>query len=127
MLFDSIRKNRPLKLAVLFSFAATAPIASMPRESAQVSELRILTAEYTEHGPLMSRARFERFSDLMKQIGDQPEASRILGAAGFCGHASGGSGGGAPAGSGAAAVCPVHRRRVAKGDMSHLLAMDHWF
>lgn len=126
MLFDSIRNSRSLKLAVLFGFAATAPINGMPRENPQVTELRMLASEYTAQGPLMSRPRFERFSDLMKTLGDQPEASRILGAAGICGHASGGSGGGAPAGSGAAAVCPVHRRRIAKGDLSHLLAINHW-
>lgn len=125
MIFDRIRNSRSLKLAVLFSFAAAAPLQGLPRENPEITELRALAATYAKQGPLMSRSSFERFSDLIKKVGDEPAAVSALNAAGFCAHGSGGSSGGT-AGGGIAATCPAQRRRMAKGDHSHLLAINHW-
>lgn len=124
MLFDSIRNSRHLKLAVLFGFAAAAPFQGLPREKPEISELRVLAAEYAKASALMSPKRFERFSELMKRVRNEPGALSALNAAGFCAHGSGGSGGGI-AGP-AAAACPNLRRRLAKGDHSHLLAIHYW-
>ncbi len=124
MLFDSIRNSRRLKLAVLFSFAASAPLQGLPRENPEITELRLLANEYGARGPLISPAKFERFTELMSRLRDQPGASGALSGAGLCAHGSGGSSGGI-AGA-AAGACPVQRRRIAKGDLSHLLAINHW-
>lgn len=124
MLFDSIRNNRNLKLAVLFGFAAAAPLQGLPRENPEITELRMLATEYGEHGPLISQSKFERFTELMERLRDQPGAAGALSGAGLCAHGSGGSSGGV-AGS-AAAACPLQRRKIAKGDLSHLLVFNHW-
>lgn len=124
MLFDSIRNSRKIKLAVLFGFAAAAPLQGLPRENPEITELRMLADEYGERGPMISPAKFERFTELMERLRDQPGASGALSGAGLCAHGSGGSSGGI-AGA-AAAACPIQRRRIAKGDLSHLLAINHW-
>lgn len=124
MLFDSIRTSRRLKLAVLFSFAASAPLQGLPRENPEITELRLLANEYGARGPFISPAKFERFTELMARLHDQPGASGALSGAGLCAHGSGGSSGGI-AGT-ATAACPIQRRRVAKGDLSHLLVINHW-
>lgn len=125
MLFDSIRNSRNLKLAVLFGFAAAAPMQGLPRENPEITELRLLATEYGQRGPLISQSKFARFTELMERLRDQPGAAGALSGAGLCAHGSGGSSGGGTAGP-AAAACPLQRRRVAKGDLSHLLVFNHW-
>lgn len=126
MIFDHIRQSRGLKLAALFGFAAASATSTLPRETPEALELRILTAEYTKQGPLMATDRFERFNILYKQArgsGD-PALLSALSSGGFCVHSSGSSSGGS-SGSGFVS-CPSLRRRIAKGDMGHLLAVKHW-
>ncbi len=125
MIFDRIRKDQKLKLAALFAFAASTPFAALPREEPEVAEFRILAQHYDKHPHLMSERQFARFADLYKQLRNQPQAQGVLNGSGFCAH-GGGNGTGGAAGGATAAVCPITRRRMAEGDMSHLLAITHW-
>ena len=108
MIFDHFRRSRTTPLALLFAFAVNAPLAPQQATSSQAQELRQLATEYAQKGPLMTRARFERFSDLMEKNKDRD----ISAIAGLCGgHGSSGTGG-----SGGSGATTASGRRKDEGD-----------
>jgi hypothetical protein len=126
MLFHRIRQSQSLQLTALLCFSASAATAPAGRESREQQELRSLTVEYARQGPLIAVEKFERFLALREALAQKKSGdTRALPSLG-CAH--GGSGGGS-SGSGATATaigCPMQRRRLASGDMSHLLVIRHW-
>lgn len=130
MFFDSLRRARALRLALVFSMAAAGTQPPAPRDTPAMAELKILATEMAEKGPLLSPEKFERFQRLMGQVKDPEALGGILSTAGMCAHggsmggSSGGSGGGSGGTGPATGGCPVRRR---KGDLSHLLAIDYPF
>ena len=115
MLFDYFRRSRSTPLALLFAFAANAPLPpqTLPPQN---QELRQLAREYALKGPLMTRARFERFTDLMATSKD----SNVSAIAGLCGgHGSSGNGS-----TTTGPMAATGRRR--KEDDSCLLSFHYW-
>ena len=125
MLFDTLRRNRPLKLAALFGFAAANASMGLPREAPALTELRYLSQTFAQNGTL-SPALYMRMTALSSQLSDNQTARDILINTGvMCGHASGSGG---SSGGITGAICPAERRRRrrAAGDLSHLLVFHPW-
>lgn len=114
MIFDYLRKNRATPLSLLFAFAVNAPLPPQ-NTTPEVQELRLLAREYAQKGPLMTRSRFERFSDLMKTT----KETDIGAIAGLCG------GHGSPSNSGGNAQPASPARRRQEGDAC-LLSFNYW-